>query len=153
MGESRTADDMVCELWSEIEHCYSYLKPPLAVVAMACRMAGVRIRVPSLPCPRERVTFRVASDFVGCGCVPALCGGGEQAPSHRKCERPPSAQDVIDLLDSPDRNLPSLPNSGGPAPPHRRNAHAQFSSWPLLQLLGVEYSTHSQLPVFLVRVP
>lgn len=34
MGESRTVDDMVCELWRAIEggHCYSYLKPPLAVV-------------------------------------------------------------------------------------------------------------------------
>jgi hypothetical protein len=30
MGENRAGDDMVCELWGEIEgdHCYSYLKPP-----------------------------------------------------------------------------------------------------------------------------
>lgn len=58
MGESRTVDDMVCELWRAIEggHCYSYLRPLLAVVLWRGLSHGVHIWVPRLPCPRQGVS-------------------------------------------------------------------------------------------------
>jgi hypothetical protein len=61
MGESRTVDDMACELWGEIEgvHCYSYLKPVEGRMEWRPYL-GSEIALPQA----KGVSFRVASAFV-----------------------------------------------------------------------------------------
>jgi hypothetical protein len=85
MGESRMVDDMVCELWGEIEgvHCYLFVFKATAgslwrggsMVAWSHGMSSISDLGSEIALPQAKgVTFRVASDLVVCN---------EQAPSHR----------------------------------------------------------------------